>query len=252
MTNASAAAGSSNTEEPSFTPVPVRPRHDGWTPPKQVAFIRALAETACVDQACRLVGLSQQSAYTLRSRPDAVSFRQAWAIAIDVGATKLADRAMARALDGTIVPIFYQGERVGERIVFNERLTQFLLRAHLPERFGAWRDKVMQVREHQDGAAMLLKEALRAVAEDAVADQLGKPRPNRALLPILATGSNEAQSSDGSYDTMVSHFRESSEAKDREIAALRRQLAERAQGDTGSTWPTSGTDDGAGSLADDR
>lgn len=32
---------------PLFNPVPVRPRHDGWTPKKQRDFIEALAATAC-------------------------------------------------------------------------------------------------------------------------------------------------------------------------------------------------------------
>jgi len=32
-----------------FEPVPVRPRHDGWTVEKQYAFIEALAETRIVE-----------------------------------------------------------------------------------------------------------------------------------------------------------------------------------------------------------
>ena len=38
-----------------FTPVPLRARHDGWTAEKQIAFIEALAETACAEEACRRV-----------------------------------------------------------------------------------------------------------------------------------------------------------------------------------------------------
>lgn len=45
-----------------FTPVPLRARHDGWTADKQIAFIEALAETACVEEACRRVGMTAQSA----------------------------------------------------------------------------------------------------------------------------------------------------------------------------------------------
>lgn len=54
-----------------FTPVFTRNRHDGWTKQKQVGFIDALAETACVTDACRAVGMSTESAYTLRRRYDA-------------------------------------------------------------------------------------------------------------------------------------------------------------------------------------
>lgn len=68
MSSKHTATQADSAPEPAlpFTPVPVRPRHDGWTPGKQVAFIHALAETACVDEACRRVGMSQQSAYALR------------------------------------------------------------------------------------------------------------------------------------------------------------------------------------------
>jgi len=38
-----------------FKPVPLRSRHDGWTAEKQIAFIEALAETACAEEACRRV-----------------------------------------------------------------------------------------------------------------------------------------------------------------------------------------------------
>ena len=35
---------------PTFTPVPLRARHDGWTPETQTAFIEALAESGCVTE----------------------------------------------------------------------------------------------------------------------------------------------------------------------------------------------------------
>lgn len=229
-----------------FTPVPVRYRHDGWTPGKQVAFIHALAETACVDEACRRVGMSQQSAYTLRTRPDAVSFRQAWVVALDHGTAKLADRAMARAMNGVVVPIFYRGQKVGERRVFNERLTMFLLRAHAPERYGAWRDHAVQTREHPDGLAVLFKQAVRAVAEDAVADEAGRPRPVRDLLRPLKLADDAPPESDA-YTKMTEHYRQAFDRQEREIATLNLQLSRRSgaepRPDGGSAWPTSG--DGA-------
>jgi hypothetical protein len=57
-----------------FTPVPLRCRRDGWTPTRQSAFIAALAERGCIDEACRTVGLSQQGAYRLRAHIGADSF----------------------------------------------------------------------------------------------------------------------------------------------------------------------------------
>ena len=55
-----------------FDPVPLRARLDGWTAERQVAFIRALAESACVAEACRAVKMSKRSAYMLRARPEAI------------------------------------------------------------------------------------------------------------------------------------------------------------------------------------
>ena len=213
--------GDSASSVPPFTPVPVRPRHDGWTPGRQVLFIHALAETANVDEACRRTGMSQQSAYALRARPDAVSFRQAWVIAIEHGVGKLADRALARAMEGVAVPIFYKGEKVGERRVFNERLTMFLLRAHDPERFGAWRDRVQQTRPDPDGAAGLFKEAIRRVAADAVADEKGVPRPRHEPLFRIKVGGDGTGEEDAGYNAMVSHFQHAYEEQEREIERLR-------------------------------
>jgi len=62
-----AAADASASREIAFTPAELRPRRDGWTAEKQITFIEALTETACVDEACRRVGMSDTSAYKLRS-----------------------------------------------------------------------------------------------------------------------------------------------------------------------------------------
>lgn len=130
-----------NTPVLTFEPVPVRPRWDGWTRQKQVDFIEALAATACVDEACRAVGMSDRSAYALRSRPRARSFRGAWDAALDLGMQRLEQAAFGRALNGVARPVFYHGEQVGEWREYDERLAMFLLRYRRPERFGAWLDR---------------------------------------------------------------------------------------------------------------
>lgn len=138
-----------------FGPVPVRYRHDGWTPDRQLEFIEALAECGCVDEACKAVGMGRASAYALRRRRDAQAFRLAWEAATDVAVTRLSDAAMSRAINGVAVPIFHQGEQVGERRHCDERLTMFLLRYRDPARYGKWCDR-MAVRQHQDGPAGIL------------------------------------------------------------------------------------------------
>ena len=134
----------SATEAISFAPVPVRHRHDGWTRSRQIAFVRALAETASVEAACRRVGMSVQSAYALRRRKNASLFRDAWEAALDYGYHRLEEAALRRALEGVPRPIFYHGEQVGEWRQYDERLTLWLLRYRRAARFGPARDQVPQ------------------------------------------------------------------------------------------------------------
>ncbi|CAA9490599.1 MAG: hypothetical protein AVDCRST_MAG09-2 [uncultured Sphingomonas sp.] len=71
--------GTRSVEPPTFTPITrARERHDGWTSDRQFAFIEALAECACVDEACARVGVSRSAAYAFRARSEARSFRSAW------------------------------------------------------------------------------------------------------------------------------------------------------------------------------
>ena len=152
-------------DEFEFDAVPLRRRVDGWTPDRQAAFIQALAETACVADACKAVGMSERSAYALRARPEAVSFRNAWDAALDYAIRRLSDAALSRALHGVAVPKYFRGEQIGEVRHYDERLTMFLLRYRDPLRYGKFLDRA-EHRGHQEGAALTLLEAETAVRED--------------------------------------------------------------------------------------
>ena len=183
MDNASHSAAPERPRFP-FTAVPIRPRHDGWTADRQIAFIEALAECGCVDAACRRVGMQPSSAYALKRRPDALSFRQAWQLAIDYAIDRLSDAAYSRALNGIARPVFHKGEQVGERRYYDERLTQFLLRYRDPLRYGAWRDQMM-FEQAPDARADRLAHSLRLVTLDATYADLGKPVPKRRPMTTV-------------------------------------------------------------------
>ena len=140
-----------------FDPVPLRPRHDGWTAEKQIAFIEALAETACVEEACRRVGMSDSAAYKLRRRPCGWAFRRAWDAALDYGVHRLEQAVLSRALNGVARPIFYKGEQVGEWRHHDERLAMFLLRTRRSARYGKWTDRLLapDPEEPEESAGML-------------------------------------------------------------------------------------------------
>lgn len=97
----------------SFTPVPTTGRADGWTPRRQVDFIRALAVMGTVTRACKAVGMSRQNAYKLRERPDAADFARAWDDALMIGYDRIFSMAMERAINGVTRPRYYRGRQIG-------------------------------------------------------------------------------------------------------------------------------------------
>ena len=149
-------------------PVPVRPRHDGWTRARQMGFIDALAACGCVAEAAGRVGISARSAYRLRARPEAASFRAAWDAALDHAVERIADAAFGRAMNGVERPIFFQGQQVGSWRQYDERLAMFILARRAPERFGCWIDR-REVRRERGDTGAALAEALARVSEDAEA-----------------------------------------------------------------------------------
>jgi hypothetical protein len=148
-----------------FHPVQLRYRHDGWTPERQSGFVRALAETGCVEEAVRRVGMSASGAYDLRQRIDAQSFRFAWDAAVDMAMLRMSDAAISRCIHGIPVPHFYKGEQVGEHRRYDERLTMWLMRYRDPATYGKWRDRVPYER-HPDGPALTLVARLMQLWDD--------------------------------------------------------------------------------------
>src|ERR1044071_329124 len=90
-----------------FEPVPLRPRHDGSTPERQIAFIEKLADCGSITAAARHVGMSRESVRQLRRRPEARAFRDACDAALDCGYADVEEAAMERAKNGTVRPVFY-------------------------------------------------------------------------------------------------------------------------------------------------
>jgi hypothetical protein len=119
-----------------WVPVLRKPRRDGFTPQRQLDFIRALADTGCVEMAAHAVGMSPTSSYRLRNSPEGTQFAAAWDAALPYAARHLLDLAFDRAIHGSDEPVFdKEGRRVGRRMRQNDRLLMFLLRGFMPERF---------------------------------------------------------------------------------------------------------------------
>jgi len=123
-------------EDPlAFTPVALdRVRHDGWSPRRQRDFITALAAMGTVRSAARAVGMTKQSAYKLRERPDAGSFAEAWDVALQMAYDDKFGDAMERARHGIVSPRYYKGKQVGTRHRYDYRLAFAVLNAPTPPR----------------------------------------------------------------------------------------------------------------------
>ena len=161
-----------------FDPVHLRARHDGWTAQRQIAFVEALAESACVEEAARRTGMSVASAYALRKRADAGPFRDAWDSALDMAMHRLEQAVLSRAIHGVARPIFYKGEQVGEWRHHDEKLAMFLLRYRRPQRFGPWHDRLppeicqyLQSPREEDNSAPRFQADCDEIAETAPWDE---------------------------------------------------------------------------------
>ncbi len=110
-----------------FKAVPVKSRHDGWTPGRQYLFIEKLSRIGVVTAAAKAVGKSAKSAYRLRERHDAASFRRAWDFALEMGKGLAMDCAIERAIDGYDEPVFRDGKQIGVRHRYDNTLLRTAL-----------------------------------------------------------------------------------------------------------------------------
>ncbi len=112
---APSSTGMSDEDEAilAFTPAPTCGRADGWTARRQTDFIHALAVMGTVTRACKAVGMSRQTAYKLRERPDAADFARAGDAALMMGYDRMFSMAMDRALNGVTRPRYYRGRQIG-------------------------------------------------------------------------------------------------------------------------------------------
>ncbi len=98
------------------------------------AFFHHLGRTGSVTVAARRAQLRRSSLYERRQNDD--EFAERWSRALDLGVERLQDNAMNRAMNGTEKPVWRNGRQVGSVRQFDNKLLQFLLRAHRPEVYG--------------------------------------------------------------------------------------------------------------------
>jgi hypothetical protein len=100
---------------------------------KRTAFLAAFRKTASVRCAAKAARIDRTLHYIwLTEDPE---YRQAFEQAREEAAQVLEDEAVRRAYNGTLKPVFYQGEKVDAVIEYSDALLMFLLKGRRPEVF---------------------------------------------------------------------------------------------------------------------
>lgn len=129
--------------------MPNRTRYDGFTPLRQRAFLRALAETGRIEKACKLAGISPQAARNMRKRYP--SFAAAWDRALAKAEPTLEQIAVDRAVNGVSEPVYHGGEVVGHRKRYSDSLMRDVLKRE-DERLGTHKTPAELVADAQAAA----------------------------------------------------------------------------------------------------
>ncbi len=149
----------------------IRSREDGWTPEVMEMFIIELIETGSVRKAASNVDRHVTTAYRLRARDPA--FAAAWDAARRMAYARLRDEAMERALDGTPQQVWKDGEWIGMKRVYSDRLLMNLLN-HLKHEDPRGAMRPRDVEDVEDGRSNAVASQL---------ERLNAPPPPASLRP---------------------------------------------------------------------
>ena len=112
-------------------PQPEAPPQRGPSGTTLKTFLHYLGRSGSVTYAASRAGLERRTLYRRKARDE--QFAAQWDEALNLGIDRLQDDAMQRALNGTERPLFRNGRQVGSMQQYDNRLLQFLLRAHRPD-----------------------------------------------------------------------------------------------------------------------
>ena len=111
-----------------------RPRSDGFGEERKRLFLAALRHGFSTLAACRLVGISNRTAYN--HRRDDPDFARDWALARRMATLPLELVAYERAVDGVEEPVHAYGKLSHVRVRRSDSLLVALLAAENPKKFG--------------------------------------------------------------------------------------------------------------------
>ncbi len=98
---------------------------------KVAKFFRELSRSGSVTLASERSGIRRYTLYRMRAQDE--TFAKRWDRHLSLGIDRLQDDALRRAVDGVERPVWRGGTKVGTVQQYDNRLLQFLLRAHRPD-----------------------------------------------------------------------------------------------------------------------
>ncbi len=101
-------------------------RHDGWNQERLQRFLDTLAHTGCVEDACRVAGISDVAPYRAKKRYPL--FAAAWEDALDRSRQGLIAIAYKRAVEGRETVIIRKGEEYERRIQPSDAMLGLLVK----------------------------------------------------------------------------------------------------------------------------
>jgi len=116
------------------TKAKLRPRHDGFTPARQKKFLKTLAETGCVRDACRVAGITSTTAY--RWRKGLAGFKERWETALSMASVELEAVAWKRAVEGVEVVTVRNGAVVSTVKKPSDSILRLLMQGANPDKYG--------------------------------------------------------------------------------------------------------------------
>lgn len=105
------------------------------------SFLHFLSRSGSVTFAALQARLDRRTVYRLKANDE--QFAAQWNEALNLGIDRLQDDAMQRALNGSERHLWRNGKQVGSVLQYDNKLLQFLLRAHRPEIYSEKRQSAV-------------------------------------------------------------------------------------------------------------
>ena len=100
---------------------------------KETEFFAALSAFPNITNACQIARISPS--YVYQQRKENPEFREKFEECMALGVQAVEDMALQRAFKGYEKGIYYQGNKVATEYEPSDRLAEFVLKAHKPEKY---------------------------------------------------------------------------------------------------------------------